>query len=121
MKRRLVALLAVLAFLVVACGNSGAPTSYVDNPAEYKGEPNVGQAERNYRDGCEESGQDNLDARVQANIVEVCECAFEGIRMTLSFEEFIEIDDDYRSDINADVNAAVDRIVRQCILDEAGF
>ena len=120
-KTRLLAIAAALILVSAACGNSGAPTSYSDNPADYKGEVNVGQAERNFRDGCEEAGLEDLDQQVQENLADVCKCGFDKIRETLAFDEFKELDDDLRSDINAGLSAQVDKIMRQCILEESGL
>lgn len=120
-KVRLLAVLAALFLVAAACGNSGAPISYDDNPDDYRGEPNVGQAERNFRDGCEEAGLDDLDQQVQENLADVCECGFDKIRETLTFDEFKELDDDLRSNINADLTEEVNLIMRQCILEESGL
>ncbi|WP_419850700.1 hypothetical protein [Candidatus Poriferisocius sp.] len=120
-KTRLLAIVAALILIAAACGNSGAPTSWDDNPAEYKGVPDVGQPERNFRTGCEEEGKDNLDAQVQENLADVCKCGFDGIREALTFEEFKDLDDDLRSDINADLTIEVNQIMRQCILEESGL
>ena len=120
-KTRLLAIVAALILIAAACGNSGAPTSWDDNPAEYKGVPDVGQPERNFRTGCEEEGKDNLDAQVQENLADVCKCGFDGIREALTFEEFRDLDDDLRSDINADLTIEVNQIMRQCILEESGL
>lgn len=127
MKGRLPAVLAATVLLATACGNSGAPTSYDDNPADYQFdansplEPDVGQAERNFRDGCKEAGGDDLDERVQDNLSEVCKCSFDDIREALTFDEFKQLDDDLRSDINADLTEQVSEIMRRCILEESGI
>ncbi len=120
-KTRLLAVAAVLPLLLAACANSGAPTSYTDQLAEYQGEPNVSLAERNYRDGCEQSGDDDIEPQIQENIVAVCKCAYDGIRENLTFEEFKSIDDDLRSDINSDLSNEVTQITRECIVKEAGL
>ena len=120
-KARLLVVVAALCFVAAACGNSGAPTSYEDNPADYRGESDVGQAERNFRDGCEEAGLDDLDEQVQENLADVCKCGFDEIRDKLSFEEFKELDDDLRSNINADLTEEVGLIMRRCILEESGL
>ncbi|MCY3967152.1 MAG: hypothetical protein OXE93_06440 [bacterium] len=120
-KIRLITLLGVLVLLLAACANSGAPTSYSDQLAEYQGEPNVSLAERNYREGCEQSGADDIEQRVKDNIVEVCKCSYDGIRENLTFEEFKDLDDDLRSNINADLGNEVAQIIRGCILTEAGL
>ncbi|MCY3575997.1 MAG: hypothetical protein OXH53_01660 [bacterium] len=120
-KARLIAVLAAVFLVAAACGSSGAPTSYSDNPADYKGEPNVGQAERNFRDGCEEAGLDDLDQQVQQNLADVCKCGFDQIKDALTFEEFKGLDDDLRSDINAGLTEEVNQIMRQCILEESGL
>ena len=120
-KIRLVAAVAALVLVAAACGNSGAPTSWDDNADEYKGVADVGQPERNFRDGCEEEGKDDLDAQVRENLADVCKCGFDGIREALTFEEFKELDDDLRSNINADLTEEVSQIMRQCILEESGL
>ncbi|WP_419926131.1 hypothetical protein [Candidatus Poriferisocius sp.] len=121
MRARLLAVVVALILVAAACGNSGAPTSYADNPADYRGEPDVGQAERNFRDGCEEAGRNDLDEQVRANLAEVCKCGFDKIRDALTFEEFKELDDDLRSNINADLTEQVNLIMRRCILEESGI
>ena len=126
-KGRLLAVVAALLLVAAACGNSGAPTFYDDNAADYQFddnspvEPNVGQPERNFRDGCKEAGRDNLDEQVRANLADVCKCGFDKIREALTFEEFKQLDDDLRSDINADLTEEVSLIMRQCILEESGI
>ncbi len=128
MKRtRLLAIVAALILIATACGNSGAPTFYDDNAADYQFdanspvEPNVGQPERNFRDGCREAGRDDLDEQVRANLADVCKCGFDRIREALTFDEFKQLDDDLRSDINADLTEEVSLIMRQCILEESGI
>ena len=126
-KGRLLAVVTALFLVVAACGNSGAPTSWGDNADEYcpgEGEPcepSVGQPERNFRDGCKEAGRDDLDEQVRANLADVCKCGFDNIRETLTFEEFKQLDDDLRSDINADLTEEVSLIMRRCILEESGL
>ena len=126
-KTRLLAIVAVLILVAAACGSSGAPTSWDDNAEDYcpaEGEPcepNVGQPERNFRDGCREAGKDDLDQQVQANLGDVCKCGFDKIRDSLTFEQFKELDDDLRSNINADLTEEVSQIMRQCILEESGL
>ncbi len=130
-KTRLLAIVAALILVAAACGSSGAPTSWDDNaedycpsggePCESDVEPNVGQPERNFRDGCREAGKDDLDQQVQANLDDVCKCGFDRIRDSLTFEQFKELDDDLRSNINADLTEEVSQIMRQCILEESGL
>ncbi|MDE0117701.1 MAG: hypothetical protein OXT07_13935 [bacterium] len=130
-KPRLLAVMAALFLLVAACGSSGAPTSYTDNPADFEIpelgilEENVGQAERNYRTGCWEAGKEQperLDERLreEANLAAVCKCGFDRIRDELTFDEFKELDDDLRSNINTGFPEEVDLILRQCIRDLSG-
>ena len=126
-KGRLLAVVAVLLLVAAGCGNSGAPTFYDDNVADYQFdenspvESNVGQPERNFRDGCKEAGRDDLDQQVRANLADVCKCGFDKIRDALTFEEFKQLDDDLRSDINADLTEEVSLIMRECILEESGI
>ena len=126
-KARLLAVVAALLLVAAACGNSGAPTFYDDNAADYQFddnspvEPNVGQPERNFRDGCKEAGRDDLDEQVRANLADVCKCGFDKIRDALTFEEFKQLDDNLRSNINADLTEEVSLIMRQCILEKSGI
>ena len=126
-KIRIVAVVAVLVLVAAACGSSGAPTSYDDNADDYQFdensavEPNVGQAERNFRDGCKEAGEDDLDQQVQDNLADVCKCGFDRIRESLTFDEFKDLDDDLRGNINADLTDEVNLIMRQCILEASGL
>ena len=126
-KARMLAVVAALLLVAAACGNSGAPTSYDDNADDYQFddnsavEPNVGQAERNFRDGCKEAGQDDLDAQVRNNLADVCKCGYDKIEEALTFEEFKQLDDDLRSNINADLTEEVSLIMRRCILEESGL
>lgn len=126
-KIRIGAVVAALVLVAAACGSSGAPTSYDDNADDYQFdedsavESNVGQAERNFRDGCKDAGEDDLDQQVQDNLADVCKCGFDKIREALTFEEFKQLDDDLRSDINADLTEEVSLIMRQCILEESGI
>ncbi len=130
-KARVLAVVAALVVVAAACGNSGAPTSYDDNRADFEipeldiREENVGQAERNYRSGCWEVGKEHperLDERLreEANLAAVCKCSFDRIKDELTFEEFKELDDDLRSDINAGFPEEVELILRQCIRDLSG-
>lgn len=94
---------------MAGCGDSGDPTSFED--------PEIWE---NVRSGCIESGDEDLDPQVEANLLAVCECAYAEASTTSAFDEFIDEDDRFRSDIN-DVSDSLRMIIRQCILDEAGF
>lgn len=126
-KTRLLAIVVALILVAAACGSSGAPTSWGDNKEDYcpagreSCESQVGQPERNFRDGCREAGEDDIDQQVQANLDDVCKCGFDKIRDSLSFEQFKELDDDLRSNINGDLPEEVSRIMHQCILEESGL
>ena len=123
----MLAVVAALCLVAAACGNSGAPTFYDDNAADYQFdanspvESNVGQPERNFRDGCRQAGKDDLDQQVQQNLAEVCKCSFDNIREALTFEEFKQLDDDLRSNINADLTEEVEQIMRSCVLEASGL
>ncbi|WP_419919761.1 hypothetical protein [Candidatus Poriferisocius sp.] len=119
---RLLVVVTLLLLVLAACANSGAPTTYEDNPAEYQGEPDVGQAERNFRDGCEESGRDDLSDDVKQNLADVCKCSFDAIKDEFpNFEDFKKLDDDLRSNINTRLPESVKTKIGQCIKDEAGI
>ncbi len=121
------AVLAALLVILAGCANSGAPTSYDDNLADYQFDENsevetgVGQPERNFREGCKESGRDNIDEQVKTNLAKVCKCSFDKIKETKSFEEFKQLDKDLRSNINAALPEDVERVMRQCIREKSGL
>lgn len=101
---------AVALLLVFAgCGESGDPTSF-DDPEIWE----------NVRSGCIESGDEDLGPQIEADLLAVCECAYAEASTTSPFDEFVGEDDRFRSDID-DISDSLLMIVRQCILDEAGF
>lgn len=116
-KPRLLALVAALFLVAAACGNSGAPTSWDDNAADFRGEPNVGQAERNFRTGCEQAAEESPDVRAQEDPVGVCKCSFDKVREELTFEELDSLDDNLKSDINhrSDQTNLISRTFRECL------
>lgn len=116
-KARLLAVVAALFLVAVACGNSGAPTSWEDNPADYRGEPDVGQAERNFRTGCEQAAEESPDERARQDPVGVCKCSFDKVREELTFEELNQLDDDLKGDINhrSDQTNLISQKFRECL------
>ena len=108
-KGRLLAGAFALLFVVVGCGDSGEPTSFED--------PEVWE---NVRSGCIETGDEDLEPQAEANLLAVCECAFAEASKISQFDEFLDEDDRFRSNIS-DISDSLHMILRQCILDEAGF
>ena len=97
-KKFLLLLCAAAAVMLVAasCGGSGAPTSF---EREDGGET----VEANFTEGCEVAVEDS-DLAADAN--DVCKCTYDEIvRNTntsdgITFEDFDEVDNDLRRDIN---------------------
>jgi hypothetical protein len=103
-KQRLLLLLIGLVLVAAACGTSGAPEEYDTT------------TEKNYIDGCQVA----LDEDPQADPANrVCECAYDEIARTIPFEDFKELDDQLRNDVNAiadtPTGVEVEMIVAGCI------
>ena len=78
--------LLLLALLAAACGTSGAPEEYDET------------TQKNYVDGCQVALDEDPQA-APAN--EVCACAYDEIVRTIPFEDFKELDDELRNDVDA--------------------
>jgi hypothetical protein len=99
---RLLLLALPIAFVAAACGTSGAPEEYNDT------------TEKNYTDGCQVA----LDEDPQASPAnEVCACAYAEIKRTIPFEDFKELDDDLRNDVNAIAESQTGRDVTMIVAD----
>ena len=115
--------LAVAVMLVAAsCGGSGAPTGFGD-------EDGGDTVRKNFKEGCEVVVEDS-GLSVPAN--EVCECTYEEIVREsqtsdgITFEDFDEVDDDLREDINKLSEPTNDRVIskireymRDCITENS--
>jgi len=100
--RRLLLLAAALVVVVSACGTSGAPEEYNET------------TEKNYVDGCQVALEEDPQAD-EAN--EVCVCAYGEIVRTIPFEDFKELDDDLRNDVNAISETQTGRDVTMLVAD----
>ena len=116
MKRRLTVLVAALAVLLAACGSSGAPESFEDQPgplpeeiAPFASDFGVSNPEavplvqRNFLEGCMLDGTLRLEGLSGAALARACGCSYDGLVTFLldnqtverpAFETFKEIDDD---------------------------
>ena len=107
--RRLLPVALIVVLLAAACGTSGAPTGYAPDEG---GET----LHDNFTEGCEVALEDDPQAS-QAN--EVCECSYEEIVRTIPFDDFKELDDELRNDVEAindtATGVAVTEIVAGCI------
>jgi len=88
MRRPLILLLFLIALFATACASEGLPNSYGDQDA---------RAERQFIEACEAS----LEGTDQADLGEYCQCAFYTVASTLSFAEFIELDNKLKDDPGA--------------------
>lgn len=52
-------------------------------------------------------------------ITELCECVFESAQSRFTFDRFVEFEDALRSDLEADLNTAMDDVLADCVLREA--
>ena len=98
---------AVVMLVAASCGGSGAPTSF---DLEDGGET----VETNFTEGCEVAMEDSQLA-TYAN--DVCQCTYDEIvRNTntsdgITFEDFNEVDNDLRGDINLLSQPTNDRVI----------
>lgn len=88
MSRRLLLLLITIALLAAACTSEGQPNSYADQDR---------RAERQFQEACEAALADSD----QDDVPNYCRCAFYTVASTLTFAQFIELDDKLRSDPNS--------------------
>ena len=115
---------AAVAIMLVAasCGGSGAPTSF---DPEDGGET----VRENFTEGCEVAVE---DSQLAANANEVCQCTYDRIVRNsatsdgITFEDFDEVDDDLREDINLLSQPTNDRVItkireymRACITENS--
>lgn len=116
-RRRLGAVTVVVLVLMTGCRSSGMQESFDD--------PSV---EENFRSGCELALDDaNGVETIQAGAEQVCSCAFDDIKETISFEDFVAVDDRLREDIDllqaspleaGSTEAQIVEIVSSCIQNQ---
>lgn len=100
---------AAIAIMLIAasCGGSGAPTSF----AQEDGGETVRQ---NFTEGCEVAVE---DSQLAPNANAVCQCTYDKIVRDsatsdgITFEDFDEVDDDLREDINLLSRPNNDRVI----------
>lgn len=113
MFRRLLLVLAALSLFAVACGSSGAPTSYDDT------------VESSYLEGCRLAFEEAEDQEaIAAGVDAVCGCAYADIVDQVSFERFADLDDRLRNDLSllrqdplpqGSAEAIIREIIANCI------
>ena len=101
--------LAVAVMLVAAsCGGSGAPTGFGD-------EDGGDTVKKNFIEGCEVSVRDDSQLANEAEMI--CKCTYDRIvgesqtSEGITFEDFDEVDDDLREDINKLSEPTNDRVI----------
>lgn len=92
--------LAALALGISACGG--------DIPEDYTVE-----TRDNFLVACTDPLSDSI------LITELCECVFESTQSRFTFDRFVEFEDALRSDLDADLNTAMNDVLADCILREA--
>lgn len=75
----------LLALFASACASEGLPNSYSDQDS---------RAENQFVEACKAS----LEGTDQADVDDYCQCAFFTVASTLSFAEFIELDNKLKDD-----------------------
>lgn len=115
---------AAIAIILVAasCGGSGAPTSF----AQEDGGDTVRE---NFTEGCEVAVE---DSQLADNANAVCQCTYDKIVRDsatsdgVTFEDFDEVDDNLREDINLLSHPTNDRVIskireymRRCITESS--
>ena len=100
MRLRSVWVLAAAVVLVVAgCGNSADPDTWdeAEQDERFVAEGFDSAVEKNFMDSCQLANRENLtepEARV------LCECSFDGLRASLTLDEFHSLDKALRSTPN---------------------
>lgn len=120
---RLLPGLLALVLLAAACGSSGDPTSFDDQVEDGRS-----LAERNFVAGCQVELAEAPDPELAAAANDVCECSYARFTgeaddvpasETITFEQFEELDDQLREDIDSLEESEAGRIVadsvRTCI------
>ena len=103
--------------LAAACAGSGEPESFEDQP-DAEGVPAV---EANFIEACEHAGEQEADEAIQGRLDAVCQCSYDEMEQILTFEEFQQLDDDFRDDINTPLPPEVQAAIAGCIREEAGL
>ena len=113
---------AAIMLIAASCGGSGAPTSF---DPEDGGET----VRENFTEGCTVAVE---DSQLAANANTVCQCTYDRIVRNsatsdgITFEDFDEVDDDLREDINLLSQPTNDRVItkireymRTCITENS--
>lgn len=105
----LIPCLAIALILVAAaCGGSGAPTGF-------DSEDGGDTVRNNFIEGCEVSVK--ADTQLDAAANDICRCTYDNIVREsqtsegITFEQFDEVDDDLREDINKLSEPTNDRVI----------
>lgn len=113
---------AAVILVAASCGGSGAPTSFAP---EDGGET----VRENFTEGCEVAVE---DSQLAADANDVCQCTYDRIVRNsatsdgITFEDFDEVDNDLRGDINLLSQPTNDRVItkireymRACITENS--
>ena len=92
-------LAASVVLVVAGCGNSADPDTWdeAEQDDRFASEGFDSAVEKNFMDSCQLANRENLtepEARV------LCECSFDGLRTSLTLDEFRSLDKALRSDPN---------------------
>ena len=95
-RRRLAVLLAVVVVFAVACGSSGAPDAYDEQPVEFESvtgdTEEVPLTEANYRQACEAANPGGFDD--DSRLADYCRCTYDKYVELVPFDVFIAFNDE---------------------------
>ncbi|MGI9602763.1 MAG: hypothetical protein ACR2QE_12820 [Acidimicrobiales bacterium] len=117
-RTRLTVLLAAIVIVLTACGSSGAPNAYTEQPVAFESingeESEVPLVEANYREACERSDPGAFDS--DDRTVQYCECTYNKYVELVPYDVFVAFNDeiaDNADDINS--GQALQRAYRSAV------
>ncbi len=101
-RSRLAILLAALVIVLTACGSSGAPAAYDQQPVEFESitgdTEEIPLVEANYREACERANPGEFDD--DGRTAEYCLCTFDKYVEMVPFEVFQAFNDEIANNVD---------------------